>query len=252
MSSSLVFRLEDVTVPSRRDAERAVVEGLNWNVNTGEFWIVGGLQGSGKSDLMFMLAGLTKPLHGCYELFGQDMGQHFGDEFLPNRLRIGMVFDDARLFGGLTIAENVALPVRYHQNLTVEESASWVGALMKETDIVEFAEDTPGAVPRNWRFRTALARALALRPEVLFIENALRGLDARHAMWWINFIIKLWRGHSLMAGKPMTIVASSDQFWPWRNTGAKFAELHGRKFSIRGETAPADEEHYLMSAAKED
>jgi ABC-type transporter Mla maintaining outer membrane lipid asymmetry ATPase subunit MlaF len=252
MNPPLVFRLDDVSVPSRRDAERAVIENVNWSVNAGEFWIVGGMQGSGKSDLMFMLAGLTKPLHGCYDLFGQDMGQHFGDEFLPNRLRIGMVFDDARLFGGLTIWENVALPVRYHQNLTAEESASWINALLKETDIAEFADATPGAIPRNWRFRTALARALALRPEVLFIENALRGLDTRHAMWWVDFVIKLWRGHPLMSGKPMTIVASSDQFWPWRNSGAKFAELHGKKFLLRGDAAPVDEERYTVIAGNED
>ncbi len=251
MSAEIIFQLTDVTVPSRRDAERAVVEAVNWEVHKGEFWIVGGLQGSGKSDLVFMLAGLTKPLKGRYELFGQDMGEHFGDEFLPNRLRTGMVFDDSRLFSGLTIAENVSLPVRYHQNLAVEESASWLTALLKETEIVEFADDMPSSVPRNWRVRIALARALALRPEVLFVENALRGVDTRHAAWWVAFIKKLWAGHPLMAGKPMTIVASTDEFRPWRNCGAQFAELEGRKFLTHGETAPADDEEHMMTAGEE-
>src|SRR6185369_2810655 len=112
-------------------------------------------------------------------LYGQDMGEHFGDEFLPNRLRMGIVFDDARLFGLLTVAANVALPIRYHQNATEEDAASWVSGLLKELELTEFADDRPAAISRTWQRRAALARALALRPEVLVLENPLRGLDTR-------------------------------------------------------------------------
>ena len=238
-------------VPSRRDAEAPVLDDVNWSVGAGEFWVVGGLQGSGKSDLMFMLGGLTKPLGGCYELFGQDMAQHFGDEFLPNRLRVGVVFDDARLFGGLTVAENVALPIRYHQNISAEQSASWIGALLKGTEIAEFAGEQPSAMSRTWRRRAALARALALRPEVLFLENPLRGLDARHVVWWVTFIVNLVRGHALMAGRRLTVVASTDEFRPWVETGAQFAELRGRKFSVVGATAPEDALGFVKSSGEE-
>jgi ABC-type transporter Mla maintaining outer membrane lipid asymmetry ATPase subunit MlaF len=246
-----VIEMRNVAVPSRRDVESAVIEDVNWSVRASDFWVVGGLQGSGKSDLMFMLAGLTKPLLGNYELFGQDMGQHFGDEFLPNRLRVGMVFDDARLFGGMTIAENVALPIRYHQNLAPEESSSWINALLKQTDIVEFANEQPSAVSRTWRRRAALARALALRPEVLLLENPLRGLDARHAAWWVAFVLNLVRGHSLMAGKRMTVIASADEFRPWAASGAQFAELRGRKFAVVGAQAPNDEIETVTSSEGE-
>lgn len=251
MNPENIFELRNVVVPSRRDVESATIEDVNWAVKPGEYWIVGGLQGSGKSDLMFMLAGLTKPLGGCYELFGQDMGQHFGDEFLPNRLRVGMVFDDARLFGGMTIAENIALPIRYHQNLTPEESSTWINALLKQTDILEFANEQPGAVARTWRRRAALARALALRPEVLLLENPLRGLDARHAAWWLAFVLNLVRGHSLMAGKRITVIASTDEFRPWAASGAQFAELRGRKFTVTGAQAPLDEIESVTSAGGE-
>ena len=97
MSAEFIFELRDVAVPSRRDSDITTIKGVNWSVREREFWVVGGLQGAGKSDLMFMLGGLTKPLAGRYTLFEQDMGAHFGDEFLPNRLRVGIVFDDARL-----------------------------------------------------------------------------------------------------------------------------------------------------------
>jgi ABC-type transporter Mla maintaining outer membrane lipid asymmetry ATPase subunit MlaF len=177
------------------------------------------------------------------------MGQHFGDEFLPHRLRIGMVFDDARLLNHLTFAENVALPACYHHNLHAAEAEAWTTALLKATDIVEFANNTPSVVGRHWRRRAALARALALRPEVLFLENPLRGLDARHTAWWVNFVQALWRGHDLVRGKSMTIVASADEFRPWRNSGAQFATVHEKKFEVCGKVAPEDDERMVMRAA---
>lgn len=251
MSGEVIYELDNVTVPSRRDSERAVIPGVKWSARGGEFWVIGGLQGAGKSDLMFMLAGLTKPIAGSYTLFGQNMGQHFGDEFLPNRLRVGMVFDDARLLSHLTIAENVSLPARYHHDLHEDEANTWTAALLKATDITEFADNTPAMLGRHWRRRAALARALALRPEVLFLENPLRGLDARHTVWWVRFVQRLWRGHDLLRGKPMTVVASTDEFRPWRNSGAQFATLHEQRFEIIGDVAPEDDVRMARVIAEE-
>jgi ABC-type transporter Mla maintaining outer membrane lipid asymmetry ATPase subunit MlaF len=249
MSAEIIVDLRDVAVPWRRDAESPSIEGVNWSVREREFWVVGGTQGTGKSDLMFMLAGLTKPIRGAYTLFGQNMGEHFGDEFLPNRLRIGMVFDDERLLNHLTIAENVALPARYHHNLHADEAANWVEALLRATGVAEFAGNTPTVVARHWRRRAALARALALRPEVLFLENPLRGMDWRHTAWWMDFVQRLWRGHDLLRGRPMTVIASTDEFRPWRSAGAQFAILHERTFEVAGEVAPEDEVRTMESAA---
>jgi len=251
MNDEIIFEMRDVTVPSRRDAEAPSITGVNWTVRKHECWVVGGLQGAGKSDLMFVLAGLTKPLAGSFTLFGQDMTQHFGDEFLPNRRRLGLVFDDARLLNHLTVAENVALPARYHHNLTVEEVEGWTLALLRATDVLAFANSTPSVVARHWRRRAALARALALKPEVLFLENPLRGLDARHTAWWTAFTRELWRGHDLMSGRPMTIVASTDEFRPWRNSGAQFATLHARRFDVLGDTAPEDDTQMTRAVATE-
>jgi ABC-type transporter Mla maintaining outer membrane lipid asymmetry ATPase subunit MlaF len=251
MNEDVIIEMRDVTVPSRRDSDVATIEQVNWTVKKHDFLVVGGLQGSGKSDLMFMLAGLTKPLTGKFTLYGQDMGEHFGDEFLPNRRRVGMVFDDARLLNHLTIAENVALPARYHHNLDEDESEGWTIALLKATDVMAFAPNTPSMVARHWRCRAALARALALKPEILLLENPLRGMDARHVAWWLKFLQDLWRGHDLMSNKPMTIVASTDEFRPWRNSGAQFVVLHGRKFMPVGEAAPEDDIR-MITTAEED
>jgi cell division transport system ATP-binding protein len=242
MNPATLFELQDVTVPARRNPERTSLDGVNWTVHDQEFWVVGGLQGTGKSDLIFMLAGLTKPMRGRYTLFGQDMGARFGDEFLPSRMRMGLVFDDSRLLNHLSFAENIALPVRYHENLHAGEADGWADALLKATNIHDFAHNTPSMVAWHWRRRAALARALALRPEVLFLENPLRGLDWRHTAWWIDFIQRLWRGHDLMRGRPLTIVASTDEFRPWRDSGARFVMLRDQRFEIAGETIPGDDD----------
>jgi ABC-type transporter Mla maintaining outer membrane lipid asymmetry ATPase subunit MlaF len=241
MKGEPIIQLRDVAVPSRRDSEVVTLEGVNWTVREDEFWIVGGLQGSGKSDLMFMLAGLTKPTAGAYTLFDQDMTQHFGDEFLPCRLRVGMVFDDARLLNHLNIADNVSLPACYHNDLHAEEVEGWLTELLKATDILEFAGTMPSVLARQWRRRAALARALSLRPELLLLENPLRGLDARHTAWWTSFVKDLWRGHDLMRGKAMTVVVSTDEFRPWREAGAQFATLHEKVFETIGDSAPEDD-----------
>jgi ABC-type transporter Mla maintaining outer membrane lipid asymmetry ATPase subunit MlaF len=249
MNDTPILELADVTVPARRNAEAPSVEHVSWAVKEGEFWVIGGLQGSGKSDFTFMLAGLTKPLAGSFRLFGDDMARHFGDESLPNRLRIAMVFDDARLFGPRTIAENVALPARYHHNLSPAESAAWVEALLKETGVTEFASDMPASLSRTWRRRVALARALALKPEVVVLENPLRGLDRWHAAWWVRFAMNLVRGHPLMNGRPVTVIASTDEYWPWRNSGATFARLDREGFAVVGRTAPVDDTQFELAEA---
>lgn len=241
MNAETILDLREVAVPSRRDRLIVSIQGVDWTVRAGEFWLVGGPQGAGKSDLLFVLAGLAPPLSGHAMLFGQDMSTHFGDERLAHRLRAGLVFDDARLFHQLTIAENIALPARYHQNLHAEEVDSWVGTLLRATELTEFANHTPGMISGGWRRRAALARALALLPEVLFLENPLRGLDVLHASWWIRFVHQLWRGHELMGGRGLTVIATTDELQPWQKSGAQFATLSGGKFTVAGLHAPEDE-----------
>jgi ABC-type transporter Mla maintaining outer membrane lipid asymmetry ATPase subunit MlaF len=241
MNEEAILDLQDVSVPSRRDAETVSISQVTWAIHAQNFWVVGGPHGAGKSDLIFMLAGLTKPLAGCYKLFGYDMSRHFGDEFLPSRLRIGMVFDDSRLLSGFTFAENVALPARYHHNLHADEAWNWAEVLLRAVEAAEFAPNKPSTVARPWRQRAALARALALKPEVLLLENPLRGMDARHGVWWVKFVEKLSRGHDVMSGKPMTIVVSTDEFHPWRHSRAQFAKLHERSFQMHDGAAPEDE-----------
>src|SRR5213595_2170394 len=120
-----VIEMRDVAVGAMRDQSTIVVEEINWTVAAGDYWVIGGLQGSGKSDFLMMTGGLMPPVHGSYQLFGEQM-PIFEETRLKERLRLGLVFDGGQLFNHLTVGENVALPLRYHDNLAEEESKSEV------------------------------------------------------------------------------------------------------------------------------
>ncbi|MSU59570.1 MAG: ATP-binding cassette domain-containing protein [Pedosphaera sp.] len=239
-SPAIVMR--GVAVSSVRDPARVVVENLEWTVGAGEFWVVAGPQRSGKSDLLFLAGGMTSPARGSYEFLGEPM-PIFEDERMAHRLRIGFGFDGGQLFNRMTVAENVALPLRYHENLSRADAEARVAELLALTGLVDFARSSPASLARNWQKRAGLARALMLKPEVLLLDNPLAGLDARHAAWWLNFLEQLSAGHSFMGGRRMTLVAATDDLRPWLGNNRKFAVIDAKKFSVigtRGELTASD------------
>ncbi len=108
----------DLAISSLQDTEQIVLEGINWRVAVGDFWAVGGLHASGKSDLLATAAGIMRPARGRYRVFGQELGAGFEEDRLATRLRLGLVFEGGRLFHHLSVAENIALPLCYHGNRT--------------------------------------------------------------------------------------------------------------------------------------
>ncbi len=134
------------------------------------------------------------------------------------------------MFNQLTVAENVALPLRYQKNLTAAEAAQEANALLELMELTPLADVTPANVAANWRQRAALARALVLKPELLLLDNPLAGLGARHLQWWLRFLDQLSRGHEHFGGRPMTVVVTTDDLRPWQNARSKFALLRDKKF----------------------
>ena len=115
-----VIEMTGVSVSAQAAPDLAVVEDVNWTVRRGEYWVVAGMHGTGKSDFMATTAGLLPPLSGEYRLFGQEM-PIFEDHLLAERLRLGMVFENGQLLQHLTIKENVELPLRYHRPESSEQ-----------------------------------------------------------------------------------------------------------------------------------
>src|SRR5438552_9753232 len=108
------LEMRAVTVTSLRDPANVVLQEVNWTVAVGDFWAIAGLLRSGKSDLMALASGITRPGHGVYRLFGEELVTGYQQERLSLRLRVGLVFDGGHLLHHLTLAENIALPLHYH------------------------------------------------------------------------------------------------------------------------------------------
>ena len=227
------LEMRGVAVNSMRDVSVVTVEEVNWSVAAGEFWVIGGLQGSGKRDLLMLGGGMAAPAAGEYFFSGHAM-PIFEGEHAAERLRVGYVFDGGQLLNHLTVAENIALPLRYHKNLADADTETAVRRMLELTELVTFADSTPGAITRAWRKRVGLARALMLQPDVLLLDNPLSGLDARQGGWWLNFLDGLAQGGELTGGKPMTLIVTAEDFRPWRNCARQFAVLKDRRFTVLG------------------
>ena len=223
------IEMRDVSVGAMRDPGMIVLAEVNWSAAPGEFWVLAGPEHSGKSDFLMLTAGLMAPIKGGCRLFGAETWT-FGEAKLAERLQVGLVFAGGQLFNHLTIGENVALPLQYHRDLSPQAVAREVAALLELLELTPLADVEPAGVSDNWRQRAALARALALRPELLLLDNPLAGLGVRHLHWWLRFLDQLWRGHAWCHGKPMTLVATTDDLRPWRNPHRKYALLNDGKF----------------------
>lgn len=227
------IEMRGVNVVAMRDASFNVVAGVNWLVAPGEFWVIAGTQHSGKSDFLKLAAGLIMPVKGSYKLFGFET-QNLGEAELAKRLQVGFVFEGGQLFNQLTLRENISLPLQYHRDLTAAAAGPEVQTLLELLELADLAEVLPPHISSNWLQRAALARALILKPDLLLLDNPLSRLDARHLQWWLRFLNRLCRGHEWRGGKPMTLVATTNDLRPWQGAQRKFALLHDGKFSTLG------------------
>jgi ABC-type transporter Mla maintaining outer membrane lipid asymmetry ATPase subunit MlaF len=241
-----VMVMRDVTVKALHDQRTVVAEQVNWQVNAGEFWAIAGLHGSGKTDFLMLAGGVTAHARGEHTFLGEAM-PIFSEERLPHRLKLGLVFDGGRLLNHLTVAENIALPLQYHRNLPANEVASALAELLELTGMTQFARSRPSAIGRNWQQRAALARTLALKPEVLLLDSPLSGLDQRQQNWWLAFLNRLAKGHPYYAGKPITMAVTTDTLWAWRGRANRFALLSDGRFEVIGQWADvANSTHPLV------
>lgn len=228
------IEMTGVNVGSLTRSDEVILEDVNWTVAEGDYWAIAGLQGAGKSDLLFTAAGLIPPLSGFHRVFGHEMRTGFEADVLASRLTVGVVFDGGRLFNQLTLLENVALSLEYHHALAPEESAARAASLLEIVGLADYTSRMPGTINRNLRQRAGLARALALKPRILLLDMPLSGLDPRDALWWLNFLDELSAGHAVTSKQPLTLVTTADDLRPWHARAHQFAALGNRRFTLLG------------------
>jgi phospholipid/cholesterol/gamma-HCH transport system ATP-binding protein len=156
---------------------KAVLEGINLDVNEGETMVIMGGSGSGKSTSLRMMIGSFLPDEGTIELFGQDMTRL--DEAGLNNIRkkFGILFQSGALFNSMTIGENVALPLQEHTDLSPEIIEIQVKIKLELVGLREHANKYPAQISGGMKKRAGLARALSLDPRILFYDEPSAGLD---------------------------------------------------------------------------
>ena len=230
-----LIELTNVSVGAGGRRDSTSVEGIHWQIASGDYWVIGGSPGSGKSDLLATLAGLYRPLGGALRFFGKEVAAMSEDNFLAARLRIGLVFENGgRLFNHLSIAENVALPLRYHHPEADTEAGERTKEILNATGLTSVADNGPAGINLAQRQRVALARALALNPEVLLLDNPLAGLGPQEARWWPDFLSQLSHGHKLLRDHPRTLVVTCHDLRPWADQGKQFALLKQKRWLAVG------------------
>lgn len=178
--------------------DHVIHDGLNLDVRRGEILGVVGGSGSGKSVLLRSIVGLHRPIAGSIQVFGQETAMIEAEDMRGLQLRWGVLFQDGALFSSQTVAENIQVPLRrwtnMKQSLMDEIAAVKLSLVGLEKDA---GRKFPAELSGGMRKRAGLARALALDPELLFLDEPTAGLDPIAASMFDQLVKDLQEGLGL-------------------------------------------------------
>ena len=188
MARQPIIQVRDLTA---RYGEETILEGVSFDVFEGEVFVILGGSGCGKSTLLKHLIGLIRPYSGQVIIDGDDIS-HGGSPVINRLLRkIGILYQSGALFGSMTVAENIALPIVEYTDLSSDLVSSLVRMKLNLVQLEGYGDYLPSEISGGMKKRAGLARAMALNPKILFFDEPSAGLDPVISAGLDNLILHL-------------------------------------------------------------
>ncbi len=212
----------------KRYSGRDVLAGVNLKIHRGEVLCVLGPSGTGKSVALRHINGLTHPDDGDVLVFGESVVGLSEEELSPVRRRVAMLFQGGALFDSMNVEENIAFPVREHADKSPEEIASVVSETLSMVGLPGIQKKMPSELSGGMRKRVALARSVALAPEIILYDEPTTGLDPVSSEKIAQLIVDL--NHRLQT----TSVVVTHDIVTARTVSDRLAFLHQGRFQFIG------------------
>jgi phospholipid/cholesterol/gamma-HCH transport system ATP-binding protein len=205
----------EISHVSTKFGQAVVHEDISLSIHRGEIFAIAGGNGCGKTTLLREIIGLIAPSAGTIRLFGLDSRRLEAGDGHPIHRRFGVMFQQGGLFSSLTLAENVAVPLREHTTLSESLIRDIVAAKIAMVELPpESAVKFPNELSGGMRRRAALARALVMDPELLFLDEPTAGLDPIIAAGFDELVLSLKR---LLGLTVVMVTHDLDSLWQITN-----------------------------------
>lgn len=174
MQTKSVIRVENFVA---QYGEARILDNISFEVSEGEIFVILGGSGCGKSTLLRHLIGLNKPFSGRIFIDGNDIASCDAATFHLSLRKIGVLFQSGALIGSMTLGENVALPLKEYSDLPPAAIAAIIRMKLATVGLADYEHHLPAEISGGMKKRAGLARAMALNPKILFLDEPSAGLD---------------------------------------------------------------------------